>query len=115
MCRPFGPLIWLCADPALTRGAIACRRFAPQLADCQPSGRDGDGAWSSAEGAALNSRRYMGCAGPSGLSSGCVLTPRWRAGLFPAGASRLSLPCGNRWTPSSACALQNEKTSGRGN
>jgi len=36
MCRPFEPLFWLCANPALTRGAIPCRRFAPQPAVWQP-------------------------------------------------------------------------------
>jgi len=36
MCRPFGPPLRPFADPALTRGAILCRRFAPLLAVCQP-------------------------------------------------------------------------------
>ena len=29
MCRPIGPHFQLCPDPALTRGAIHWRRFAP--------------------------------------------------------------------------------------
>jgi hypothetical protein len=29
MCRPFGPQCLDCLHPALTRGAILCRRFAP--------------------------------------------------------------------------------------
>jgi hypothetical protein len=32
MCRPFRPPFRSCPDPALTRGAKHCRRFAPHLA-----------------------------------------------------------------------------------
>ena len=59
----------------------------------------------SAEGAAQRSRKQTGCAGPSGLFPASGLTPRSRAGLLPAGASRLNESCAQSWVSLQALGI----------